>query len=50
MILQHTATTRILEAYLYRGIIEFKKGYRPESTLIKDKNRDLHADFHNILN
>jgi hypothetical protein len=34
---------------LYRGINEFKD-YQPRSNLIKDKNGDLLADSHNILN
>jgi hypothetical protein len=35
---------------LYRGINEFKKGYLPRSSLVKDENGDLLADSHNILN
>jgi hypothetical protein len=35
---------------LYRGINEFKRGYQPRSDLVKDKNGDLLADSHNILN
>jgi hypothetical protein len=35
---------------LYRGINEFKKGYQPRTNLVKDKNGDLLADSHNILN
>jgi hypothetical protein len=35
---------------LYRGVNEIKKGYQPKSNLIKDKNGDLLADSHNILN
>jgi hypothetical protein len=35
---------------LYRGINEFKRGYQPRSNLVKDKNSDLLADSHNILN
>jgi hypothetical protein len=34
---------------LYRGINEFKRGYRPRRNLMKDENGDLLADFHNIL-
>jgi hypothetical protein len=35
---------------LYRGIIEFKMGYQPRNNLVKDKNGDLLADSHRILN
>jgi hypothetical protein len=35
---------------LYRGINYFKRGYQPRSNLVKDKNGDLLADSHNILN
>jgi hypothetical protein len=35
---------------LYRGIIDFKRGYQPRSKLVKDENGDLLADSHNILN
>jgi hypothetical protein len=35
---------------MYREINEFKRGYRPKSNLVKDKNGDLLADSHNILN
>jgi hypothetical protein len=35
---------------LYRGINEFKTGYQPRNNLVKYKNGDLLADFHNILN
>jgi metal-responsive CopG/Arc/MetJ family transcriptional regulator len=35
---------------LYRGINEFKRGYKPRSNLVKDRNADLLADSHNILN
>jgi hypothetical protein len=34
---------------LYRGIIEFKRGYRPRTNVIKDEKGDLVADSHNIL-
>jgi hypothetical protein len=34
---------------LYRGINEFKRGYRPRNKLVKDENGYLLADFHNIL-
>jgi hypothetical protein len=33
-----------------RRINGFKKGYQPRNNLVKDKNGDLLADFHNILN
>jgi hypothetical protein len=35
---------------LYRGINEFKKGYRPRINLVKDDRGDLLADPHKILN
>jgi hypothetical protein len=35
---------------VYRGINEFKRGYQPQSNLVKDENGDLLADSHNILN
>jgi hypothetical protein len=35
---------------MYRGINYFKKSYQPRSNLVKDKNGDLLADSHNILN
>jgi hypothetical protein len=35
---------------LHRGINEFKKGQHPRTTLMKDENGDLLADFHIILN
>jgi hypothetical protein len=35
---------------LYRGINEFKGGYKPRNNLVKDENGDLLADSHNILN
>jgi hypothetical protein len=34
--------------YLYRGINEFKRGYKPRSNFVKDENRDLFVDSHNI--
>jgi hypothetical protein len=30
---------------LYRGIIEFKKGYQPRSNLVQDENGDLLCRF-----
>jgi hypothetical protein len=35
---------------LYRGITEFKWSYQSRSNLMKNKNGDLLADSHNILN
>jgi hypothetical protein len=35
---------------LYRGINEFKKGYKPSISIIKDENGNLLADPQNILN
>jgi hypothetical protein len=35
---------------LYRGINDFKRGYRPRNNLVNDENGDLLADSHNILN
>jgi hypothetical protein len=35
---------------LYRRINEFKRGYQPRNNLRKDKNGDLLADSHSILN
>jgi hypothetical protein len=35
---------------LYRGINDFKRGYQPRNNLVKDKNGDLLADSHNVLN
>jgi hypothetical protein len=34
----------------HSGINELKRGYSPRSNLLKDKNADQLADFHNILN
>jgi hypothetical protein len=45
MSLRRTVRTRTLEI-----CIEFKRSYQPKSNLVKDKNGDLHADSHNILN
>jgi hypothetical protein len=33
-----------------RGINEFKRGYKPESNLVKDKNGNLLADLGTVLN
>jgi hypothetical protein len=35
---------------LYRGINEFKKGYKPRINIIKDENGNLLADPQNVLN
>jgi hypothetical protein len=35
---------------LYRGVNEFKKGYKPRTNLVKDEGVDLLADPHKILN
>jgi hypothetical protein len=35
---------------LYRGINEFKKGYRPRINIIKDENANLLADPQSVLN
>jgi hypothetical protein len=35
---------------LYRGIDEYKRGYRPRSNLVKDENDDLISDSLNNLN
>ena len=34
---------------LYRGINDFKKGYQPRSTIVKDEKRDFVADAHSIM-
>jgi len=34
---------------LYRGINDFKKGYRPRSNIVKDEKGDLITDYHSIL-
>jgi hypothetical protein len=36
--------------HFYRGINDFKRGYQPISNLVKNKNGNLLADVHNILN
>jgi hypothetical protein len=35
--------------HLYRGIIDFKKGYPPRTNIVKDEKGDLVADSHSIL-
>ena len=34
---------------MYRGIIDFKKGYQPRTGIVKDEKGDLVADSHSIL-
>jgi hypothetical protein len=34
---------------LYRGIIDFKKGYQPRFNIVKDQKSDLVTDCHSIL-
>jgi hypothetical protein len=34
---------------LYRGINDFKKGYQPRTTIVKDEIGDLVADSHSIM-
>jgi hypothetical protein len=34
---------------LYRSIIEFKKGYQPRTSIVKDEKSDLVVDPHSIL-
>ena len=34
---------------LYRGINDFKKGYQPRTTIVKDEKGDLVADPQNIM-
>jgi hypothetical protein len=34
---------------LYRGINDFKNGYQPRATIVKDEKGDLVADSHSIL-
>ena len=34
---------------LYRGIIDFKKGYQPRCNIVKDEKDDLVADSHSIV-
>ena len=34
---------------LYRGFIDFKKGYQPRSNIVKDGKDDLVADCHSIV-
>jgi hypothetical protein len=48
MSLQNSKNKNIRD--LYRGINEFKRGYQPQSNLVKDENGDLLADSDNIFN
>jgi len=34
----------------YRGVIEFRKGYQPINSVLKDAKGDRLADSHGILN
>jgi len=34
---------------LYRGIIDFKKGYQPRRNIVKDEKGDLVVDSHSIV-
>ena len=34
---------------MYRGINDFKKGYQPSTTIVKDEKGDLVADSHSIM-
>ena len=34
---------------MYRGINDFKKGYQPRTTIVKDEKGDLVADSHSIM-
>ena len=34
---------------LYRGIIDFKKGYQPRTNIVNDEKGELVADSHSIL-
>ena len=34
---------------LYRGVNDFKKGYHPRTTTVKDEKGDLVADSHSIM-
>ena len=34
---------------MYRGIDDFKKGYRPRTNILKDEKGDLVTDYHSIL-
>jgi hypothetical protein len=48
MSLQNSKNKNISD--LYRRINEFKRGYQPQSNLVKDENGDLLADSDSILN
>jgi hypothetical protein len=34
---------------LYRGINDFRKGYQPRTTILKDEKGDVFADSHSIM-
>jgi len=34
---------------MYRGIIDFKKGYHPRTNIVKDEKGDFAANIHSIL-
>jgi hypothetical protein len=34
---------------LYRGIIDFTKGYKSRTNIVKDEKIDMFTDFHSIL-
>ena len=34
---------------LYRSINDFKKGYQPRTTIVKDEKGDLVPDLHSIM-
>ena len=34
---------------MYRGIDDFKKGYQPRTTIVKNEKGDLVADPHSIM-
>ena len=34
---------------MYRGINDFKKGYKPRTIILKDEKGDLVADSHSIV-
>jgi len=34
---------------LYRGVSDFKKGYKPRTNIVKDERGDLFTDSHSIL-
>jgi len=46
--LETNSKLKILET-CYRGISDFKKGYQPSTTVVRDEKGDLVADCHSIL-